>query len=309
MTTGNGNGKSRGLEDRENSRIIRTDGDESEGQRTVLTDDSSGKFNKVRGFFNEKRHSKPWSAVERFFVRTYRALKIDVLAKYISNWFSSQSHHTIVVDPPGLKSATRKAFGYAEAHRLREKITNDLKEKKQKILVVTSPHDGTGNTFLVTVLGLNAVRFSNMNVLIVDMNMRCPQIHNAFDLSQNKGFTDVIKRDIHWRDSIKDTDFKQLQVITAGEYDFELARHLNRPNIEGLINEIKDHYDFIIIDTSPVLSQNRNNVDPTLLSIICDKVLIQIQGKKTTKAELAKAFAAITEGGGKVDGVVYNKQY
>lgn len=72
---------------------------------------------------------------------------------------------------------------------------------------------------------------------------------------------------------------------------------------------MKKDFDLILLDTSPILSQNRNNVDPALLSIVCDKVLIEIQGKKTTKNQLDEAFTAITQGGGKVDGIIYNQQF
>lgn len=235
-------------------------------------------------------------------------VKSNLKGKIIGS-FSADSHHIQSSNGEALKSSTRKKFRYAEVHRLREKITNELQEKNQKTLVITSPHDGTGNTFLVTVLALNAASFSDMKVLIVDTNMRFQQLHNAFDLDQNMGFTDVIRGILPWEEVIKDTDFDQLKVMTAGEFDFELARHLNRPNIESLINKLKEKFDFILFDTSPVLSQNRNNVDPSLLSIVCDKILVGIQGKKTTKAELDETFTAITKGGGRVDGIVYNKQF
>ena len=224
--------------------------------------------------------------------------------------FSTDSHHIRSSDVEALKSSARKKFRYAEVHRLRERITNDLQEKNQKTLVITSPHDGTGNTFLVAALALNAASFSDMNVLIVDTNMRFPQLHSAFDLDQNNGFADVIKGAVPWDTVIKDTtDSDRLKVMTAGEFDFDLAKYLNRPSIESLINEMIEKYDFIIFDTSPVLEENRNNVDPALLSTICHKILVGIQGKKTTKAELDEALTAITKGGGRVDGIVYNKQF
>jgi len=265
--------------------------------------------NSIVAFLHSKRQNPYWSAIERFCIKLGRDIIYNPLARYIRSLFSAQSHHTEAIDPQNLKSATRKAYGYAEAHRLREQITNELKEKGQKALVLTSPHPGTGNTFLTAVMALNAVHFSSMNVLIIDMNMREPQMHSAFDLTLSNGFTDIVKGQRRWEDTVKRTDFNQLYVITAGEFDFELARHLNRPNIEELIDGVKSEYDFIVIDTSPVLSVNRNNVDPSLLSLVCDKVLVSIQGKKTTKAELEETFTAITKGGGTVDGIVYNRQF
>ena len=249
------------------------------------------------------------TATKGVFRRIYGYLAYSSLKKKILASFSADSHHIRFSDVEALRSSTRKKFRYAEVHRLRERITNELQEKNQSTLVITSPHDGTGNTFLVTVLALNAARFSDMEVLVVDTNMRFQQLHDAFGLDQNNGFTDVIKGAVPWEEVIKDTDDDQLKVMTAGEFDFELARHLNRHNIESLIIKMKEKFDFIIFDTSPVLEENRNNVDPALLSTICDKILVGIQGKKTTKAELDEAFTALTKGGGRVDGIVYNRQF
>ena len=69
------------------------------------------------------------------------------------------------------------------------------------------------------------------------------------------------------------------------------------------------HFDLILFDTSPVLVQNRNNVDPALLSLVCDMVIIVVQDKKTTKTELENAVGALPQGRGKVSGIVYNHRF
>jgi len=58
-----------------------------------------------------------------------------------------------------------------------------------------------------------------------------------------------------------------------------------------------------------VLIQNRNNVDPVLLSLICDMVLVMVQDKTTTKTKLENAVSVIAQGGGIIHGVVYNLQF
>jgi len=242
-------------------------------------------------------------------LRAFGSLKLSNIKGKILSPFSSDSHHIHYSDGEALKSMIRRKYRYAEVHRLREKLTHELHEKGQKTLVITSPHDGTGNTFLAAVLAINAASFSEMEVLIVDTNMRWLDLHKAFDLDQSRGFTDVIKGILPWEEVIKPTEFDQLKVMTAGEYDNELARHLSGPKIEALVDQLKEAFDFVVFDTSPVLRENRNNVDPSLLSTICDELILTVQGKKTTKAELEEAYAAITQAGGDVDGVVYNRLF
>lgn len=208
-----------------------------------------------------------------------------------------------------LNKVVKSASGYAEIHRLRENIVNILLREKQKTILVTSPHDYAGNTFLVSVLGFNIAYFSKMKVLLVDMNMRKPQLHIPFDLKLEHGFSEVASGFLNVKDVIKDTSLSGLKVITGGKPDSELSRFLKRSFLDNLVTEFKRYFDLILFDTSPVLVQNRNNVDPTFLSLICDKVVIVVQGKKTTKSELEDAVSAIPQGRAKISGLVYNHQF
>ncbi len=61
--------------------------------------------------------------------------------------------------------------------------------------------------------------------------------------------------------------------------------------------------------TSPLLNQNKNNVDPVFLSLTCDMVIMVVQDKVTTTDQLTAAVGNITRDGGTVDGVVYNHQF
>ncbi len=203
-----------------------------------------------------------------------------------------------------------RTFDYAEVHRIREGIVGELKTQTQKLktVMITSPHDGAGNTFLVSVLGYNIARFTQMRVLVVDLNMRRPEVHLSFGLDIGKGFSAVASGLLPWREALKDTSLRGLQIMTAGHVDTDLSPFLSRSFLDGLIGEMKQEFDIIIFDTSPLLIQNRSNVDPSLLSLISDMVVIVIQDKRTTRPELERAIAAIPEGDKKIKGIVYNHE-
>jgi len=206
-------------------------------------------------------------------------------------------------------SLVNKTFDYAEVHRIRETIVGELQRQNLKTVMVASPHDNAGNTFLVSVLGYNIARFSTMRVLLVDLNMRRPELHLSFGLEIGKGFSAVASGLLPWRDAVKDTNLKGLQVMTAGRLDTDLSPFLTRSLLDDLVREMKEEFDLILFDTSPLLVQNRSNVDPALLSLVCDMVVIVVQDKKTTRADLAQAIAAVPEGCNKIRGVVYNHQF
>jgi Mrp family chromosome partitioning ATPase len=188
-------------------------------------------------------------------------------------------------------------------------VVKALHVDKKKTVLITSPHDDAGNTFLVSVLGFNAAYFTNMSVLLIDLNMRRPFLHKAFGLSLPGGFNEIAMDLMDWRDAVKDTGLAELKIITAGEPSTELSFFLNRSFIKHMLQDISSEFELIIIDTSPVLISNINNVDPVYLSTLCDMVILIAQDKMTTKSMLVDAVDSIRDGGGDVNAIVYNHQF
>jgi len=208
-----------------------------------------------------------------------------------------------------LRDALSKAYRYAEINRIRENVIKELQAKNRKTVLITSPHDGAGNTFLVSVLGFNAAYFTNMSVLLLDLNMRRPFLHKAFGLPLAGGFNEIAMDMMDWREAVKDTGLAELKVITAGEVSSELSFFLNRAFIKGMLQDIRSEFEMIIIDTSPVLISNINNVDPVHLSTMCDMAILVVQDKITTRSMLMDAVDTIRDSGGDVDAIVYNRQF
>ena len=198
---------------------------------------------------------------------------------------------------------------YSEVNRIRENIVNVLEKTNDKTVVFVTPHDDAGNTFLISLLGFNIAYFTKMKTLLVDLNMRRPQLHIPFGLEREQGFTEVVSGSLSWQDAVKDTGFSELKVITAGGWDNELYLKITPDFMENMLQEMKAAYDLILIDSSPVLNKNRNNVDPVFLSFTCDMVVMVVQDKRTTSEQITESVETITRDGGKIDGIVYNRQF
>ena len=208
-------------------------------------------------------------------------------------------------------SANRLKAGcvYSEVNRIRENIVNELEKTNQKTVAFVTPHDDAGNTFLISLLGFNIAYFTKMKTLLVDLNMRRPQLHIPFGLEQEQGFTEVVSGSLSWQDAVKDTGFSELKVLTAGNRDNELYLTMTPDFMENMFQEMKAAYDLILVDSSPVLNKNRNNVDPVFLSFTCDLVVMVVQDKRTSSDQISESVEAITRDGGKIDGIVYNRQF
>ena len=202
-----------------------------------------------------------------------------------------------------------KAFDYVEVHRLKEKLLADMQKDNQNIIMITSPHDLAGCTFIAFMLGFSAASFSQIRVLLVDLNMRKPELHRPFGLRLENGFTEVSSGSLYWKDAIKNTSFGSLKILTAGRQDIRLSFALKHSKTREILAEMKDAYDLIIFDTSPVLAHNRQNIDPAFLGLISDIVIVVVQDKITKKSELVDTVDTITNSGGKIHGIVYNQQF
>ena len=77
-------------------------------------------------------------------------------------------------------------------------------------------------------------------------------------------------------------------------------------NIQRLIESLKNNYDIIIIDSSPINKTNRQNIDPTMVSQMMDLVYMVVTPRKTRKDILTSSIMRITESGGNVDGIIAN---
>ncbi|RPI76218.1 MAG: tyrosine-protein kinase family protein [Desulfobacteraceae bacterium] len=230
-------------------------------------------------------------------------------AKKILLFLKKYLYRDIWLNSPKLKIMMNSAYRYAEIHRIKEQVVEILQKRNQKCIMITSPHDGAGNTSLVSILGYNAAFFNKMKVLLVDLNMRKPQLHVPFGLEQETGFTDFVAGTVKWQDLLKSTELGELKIITAGRPNEQLSFNLNRPMIGEMIREMKAAFDLIILDTSPVLINNRNNVEPVYVSKAADLVLVVVQDKITSKADLRNSVAAFIDGDSEVHGIIYNQQF
>ncbi|AGF79892.1 ATPase involved in chromosome partitioning [Desulfocapsa sulfexigens DSM 10523] len=207
-----------------------------------------------------------------------------------------------IIDP-----IIERAYHYAELTQIREKVFSSLEKSGGNTLLIASPHDNTGSSLLAAALGYNAACSCQKSVLLIDCNMRRAGLHNLFNIPQLYGFTELIKNNLPWQAVVKKTGVENLSVITAGEHCDNFSEYIRYSHIPELLNDIRNHYDLIIIDTSPVLAPNRNNVNIVSLTSEADYFLLITKQSGTTKDDLIEAKNVIEAGNGTIDGIVINE--
>ena len=200
-----------------------------------------------------------------------------------------------------------KAYHYAELTQIRQKIFDGLAQKNGKTVLTASPLDNTGSSLLAAALAYNAACSCQYNVLLIDCNMRRAGLHTFFSVPLSYGFTDLVRNNLPWQAVVKDISIEGLSIITAGEPIDNFSDYLRYAHIPDLVTAVKDSYDLIIFDTSPILKPNRNNVNIVSLTAVVDYFLLITKQTGTTKELLKETKEIVEAGSGQIDGIVINE--
>ena len=199
-------------------------------------------------------------------------------------------------------------YKFVEFNRMNKRISKDMVEKKFKTVLFTSAGDKEGKTFMAINIALNFINNTPLRMLLIDMNLRNPEIHKYFNIPKTDGVTDILNDDMYYQDTIKQSeDYPNLYFIPSGSYNGILAQSFTK--LQSLIDNVKSQFDLIIIESSPCLVSNKNNVDPAILSSIIDINYLVVLSRKTRKVSIIKSQELINLAGGKINGVVMNNKY
>ncbi|WP_338506924.1 CpsD/CapB family tyrosine-protein kinase [Turicibacter sp. KK003] len=188
-----------------------------------------------------------------------------------------------------------------EAYRsLRTSIQYSGIDTELKSLVVTSSIPGEGKS---TVASNLAKSFSKMNkkVLLIDADLRKPTIHKKLQLSNQVGLSDLIVQKLNPSEVIQKVD-DQFDVLTAGKIPPNPAELVGSEKMSQLLSYLKETYDYIIIDTPPVLSVT----DPQLLALKADGTLMVIREGKARQKLILNAYKELKKLNVNVIGSILN---
>ncbi|SHG40996.1 capsular exopolysaccharide family [Flavobacterium micromati] len=184
-------------------------------------------------------------------------------------------------------------------------LANGNKEDKGNIILFTSSIQGEGKSFCAF---HTAISISNLNkkVLLIGVDLRNPQLHEYFSLNKNiSGLTDYLSnKSDDWKIFLqKDTTFsKNLDILVAGEIPPNPTQLLTNSNFESLIDEAKNLYDYIVLDTAPV-----QMVSDTLnISYLADVTVFVAKYDYTDRSSLANINSFIKKEQLKNVGILIN---
>lgn len=144
------------------------------------------------------------------------------------------------------KSLISEAFRSIRANL--EFISND---PGSKLIAVTSTISGEGKTFVSINLG-GIIAFSEKRVILVDLDMRKPKIHQGFNAPNDRGMSTILIGKDEIADCVQHSNLKNLDFITAGPIPPNPSELILSKRMDETIEELKRMYDVIVVDNPPV---------------------------------------------------------
>ncbi|MFN6943722.1 MAG: GumC family protein [Cytophagaceae bacterium] len=124
-------------------------------------------------------------------------------------------------------------------------------KKEKRIISITSTISGEGKTFVISNLA-GVIAMSDQKAVVIDLDMRKPKIHLAFDGDNLKGMSTLLIGKHPLNECIKSTSLENLDYISAGPVPPNPSELIMRKEFDALLSQLHKIYDVILIDTPPV---------------------------------------------------------
>ncbi len=190
----------------------------------------------------------------------------------------------------------------AEGFRgVRTSIYFSARGKGHQVIQVTSPSPGDGKSTMVSNLA-TAIAQSGKSVILIDADFRKPRIHKIFGVSADVGLVSVITGETKLESAIQNCQVPGLSILPCGPRPANPADLLTSALFEDVLDEVKKNYDFVLIDTPPLLAVS----DPSAVAPRVDGVILVIRLKKNDYPAALQATQRLAILGAKTLGVVVN---
>ncbi len=191
-------------------------------------------------------------------------------------------------------------FAIVEAYKkMRTNFLFMLREEK-KVVAFSSTVANEGKTTNCVNLGIS---FSGVDkkILVIDADMRRPQVHNHLSVPLSPGLSDYLGEFVEEIPIVK-TEYESLDVISAGTLPPSPSELFMTSRFEEMLESLREKYDFILIDTPPVHIVS----DLSSFASKIDGVVFVVREKKAQLQTIKKTVEDIYGVGGKVLGFVFN---
>lgn len=187
-----------------------------------------------------------------------------------------------------------------EFRSLRTRLNHLKTSQPVYSVVVTSPSPAEGKSFAAANLALTEAQLEDNPTLLVDCDFRRPVMHNLFQLERGPGLTTYLMGKAPLEDCIKRIAGSNLYVLPAGEAVINPLELLNLREMAVLINELQRVFNWVLLDSPPLLFA----ADANLLGTLCSGTVLVVRIGTTTIDSVTRAMQSLCENN--VLGIIVN---
>ncbi len=202
---------------------------------------------------------------------------------------------------PLLCAYHRSRSAEAEAFRAVRTALYFSSAGEHKVLQITSPGTGEGKSLLAANLAVSMAQ-SGKRVLLIDADMRKPRVHKLFGVQAERGLSSVLRGEADPPEAVQEGPVPGLWLLPCGPLPSNPSELLSAPRFEELLNLLRDQYDFVLVDTPPLLSVT----DPGAVAPRVDGVLLTVRLARKGRPAAERAKEVLGTLGANIVGVVVN---
>jgi len=190
---------------------------------------------------------------------------------------------------------------FSEAvHAMR--ISLGLSSGNPKVILITSALPAEGKSATAMLLAASSASSGKRTVLL-DCDLRRQSTSEAFGNRRQPGLSELLRGTADLTDVITKDPVTNIHMIPAGSTMPNAPDLLMSQRMRDLIAELRGEFDYIVMDTSPLLPV----VDALALATVADKILLIVEWGQTSRASISEAFKVLRPEAHRVAGIVLNK--
>ncbi len=195
--------------------------------------------------------------------------------------------------------------GRREPLRLKKENTVTAAENKnrEQMILISSAMHGEGKTSMAVNMAVKSAQ-SNQNTLLIDCDIRLPMVHKVLNSFQTPGLSDYLMERASFQDIVR-RNSEGVYYITAGTTIQEPNGLLSSSKMEHFLYEVRDLFDFIVIISTPVVTEEGTEI----LSKFVDGIILVISPNKTDMRTMASALNLIKSMKAPLLGTTYNNVF
>lgn len=201
----------------------------------------------------------------------------------------------VVIDPLHPEGAPIEEF-----RALRTRLNHLQSKQPVRTVVITSASPAEGKSFAAANLALAEAQLAGNRVLLCDFDFRRPVVHKLFQTDRGPGLTDYLLGRVSLELAMRRVADSNLFVMPAGQAVLNPLELLNLPAVKQLLDGLAGAFNWILLDSPPLLFA----ADGNLLATLCDATILVVRIGATTIDSIARARQTLCQDN--VIGIIVN---